>query len=47
MALLGVPPGPVVGEAYKYLLELRLENGPLGQEAASRRCGSGGRPSPP
>lgn len=29
MALLGVPPGPVVGRAYRHLLELRLERGPL------------------
>ncbi|QGF25109.1 CCA tRNA nucleotidyltransferase [Raineyella fluvialis] len=37
MALLGVPAGPVVGRAYKYLLELRIDNGPLGEEEASRR----------
>jgi poly(A) polymerase len=29
MAALGVPPGPVVGRAYRYLLELRMERGPL------------------
>src|SRR5205814_10013963 len=29
MELLGVPPGPVVGEAWRYLKELRLERGPL------------------
>ncbi len=34
MAILGVPPGPVVGRAYQHLLELRLENGPLGEDAA-------------
>ncbi len=34
MELLGVPPGPVVGRAYKHLLELRLDQGPLGHEAA-------------
>ncbi|MEU9588276.1 CCA tRNA nucleotidyltransferase [Streptomyces sp. NPDC048219] len=34
MEILGVRPGPVVGQAYKYLLELRLENGPMGHEAA-------------
>ena len=28
MAALGVPPGPVVGEAYRFLLDLRIENGP-------------------
>ena len=32
MAILGIGPGRDVGEAYKYLLELRMENGP--QEAA-------------
>lgn len=32
--VLGVRPGPVVGRAYKFLLELRLENGPMGHEAA-------------
>ncbi|MYS20387.1 poly(A) polymerase [Streptomyces sp. DvalAA-14] len=35
MAILAVPPGPAVGKAYQYLLELRLENGPLGEEAAT------------
>lgn len=34
MELLGVPPGPVVGRAYKHLLELRLDQGPLEHEAA-------------
>ena len=34
MAILGIPPGREVGEAYRYLLELRMERGPLGQEAA-------------
>jgi poly(A) polymerase len=34
MELLGVAPGPVVGRAYKHLLELRLDNGPVGHEAA-------------
>ena len=29
MAILGVPPGPVVGRAYRFLLELRLDAGPL------------------
>jgi len=37
MAHLGVPPGPVVGEALAHLLELRLEEGPLGEEEAYRR----------
>ncbi|HUC27827.1 MAG TPA: CCA tRNA nucleotidyltransferase [Streptosporangiaceae bacterium] len=34
MAVLGIPPGPLVGRAYKYLLELRIEAGPLGRERA-------------
>lgn len=34
MALLGVPPGPVVGEAYRFLLERRMELGPQPVEAA-------------
>jgi len=34
MAILGLRPGPVVGRAYKHLLELRLDNGPMGPEAA-------------
>ncbi|MFE2420458.1 CCA tRNA nucleotidyltransferase [Streptomyces hokutonensis] len=34
MEILGVTPGPVIGRAYKFLLELRLENGPMEHEAA-------------
>jgi hypothetical protein len=34
MDILGLKPGPQVGKAYKYLLELRIENGPLGPEKA-------------
>jgi poly(A) polymerase len=33
MEVLGVGPGPAVGSAYKYLLELRLENGPMEHDA--------------
>ena len=29
MEILGIKPGPEVGKAYKHLLELRLENGPM------------------
>ncbi|HLS73696.1 MAG TPA: CCA tRNA nucleotidyltransferase [Actinomycetaceae bacterium] len=36
MEILDIPPGPVVGKAYKYLLDLRMEHGPLGEEAAVR-----------
>jgi poly(A) polymerase len=32
--ILGIRPGPLVGKAYKYLLELRLDQGPIGEEAA-------------
>ncbi|WP_442878601.1 CCA tRNA nucleotidyltransferase [Brachybacterium sp. J153] len=34
MRLLDLPPGREVGEAYKHLLELRMEHGPLGAERA-------------
>ncbi|GGK41420.1 CCA tRNA nucleotidyltransferase [Pilimelia terevasa] len=34
MELLGVPPGPVVGQAWRYLKELRLERGPLTRDEA-------------
>jgi len=37
MELLGIGPGPVVGEAYRLLLEARLDEGPLGAEEAERR----------
>ncbi len=35
MEILGLRPGPEVGEAYRYLLELRLEHGPMGHDAAA------------
>jgi poly(A) polymerase len=35
MRVLGIRPGPLVGRAYDYLLELRLEHGPLGPERAT------------
>ncbi|MFE1951874.1 CCA tRNA nucleotidyltransferase [Streptomyces sp. NPDC059524] len=34
MEILDVRPGPVIGQAYKFLLELRLENGPMEYDAA-------------
>jgi poly(A) polymerase len=37
MALLGIRPGPVVGRAYKYLLEERMDNGPLPPDDAERK----------
>jgi poly(A) polymerase len=35
MQLLGIPPGPEVGEAWRYLKELRLDRGPLTREEAT------------
>jgi len=35
MQILGIPPGREVGAAYKFLLELRMDNGPMSEEAAS------------
>jgi poly(A) polymerase len=37
MARLGLKPGPDVGAALAFLLELRLEEGPLGEDEAGRR----------
>jgi len=37
MRILGVKPGPDVGAAYRFLLEARLDEGPLGPEEAERR----------
>lgn len=34
MAILGIEPGPAVGKAYAFLLEQRIENGPLGEDRA-------------
>ena len=34
MAILGISPSPIVGRAYQYLLDLRMDRGPLGAEAA-------------
>ena len=35
MEILGIGPGREIGQAYNFLLELRLENGPMGEEAAT------------
>ena len=35
MAILGIKPSRLVGEAYNFLLELRMERGPLGAEVAT------------
>ncbi|MCD0452423.1 CCA tRNA nucleotidyltransferase [Actinocorallia sp. API 0066] len=32
--ILGIPPGPLVGKAYKFLLDLRLDQGPQPKETA-------------
>ncbi|GAB3269509.1 CCA tRNA nucleotidyltransferase [Arthrobacter pigmenti] len=37
MELLGIKPGPVVGRAYKFLLNERMESGPLEPQEAERR----------
>jgi poly(A) polymerase len=37
MDLLGIGPGPDVGKALSFLMELRLDEGPLGQEEARTR----------
>ena len=34
MAILGISPSPIVGRAYQYLLDLRMDRGPLGPEVA-------------
>ena len=37
MEILGVPSGPKVGKAYNYLLEVRLDEGPLARDEAIKR----------
>lgn len=34
--ILGIPPGPVLGRAYKHLLDVRLDRGPIGAQAAEQ-----------
>ena len=34
MAELGIEPGPVVGQAYRFLMDLRMEKGPMGEDLA-------------
>jgi poly(A) polymerase len=36
MEVLGIGPGREVGQAYRWLLERRLDEGPLGQERAEQ-----------
>jgi poly(A) polymerase len=40
MRILGLKPGREVGEAYRFLMEARLDSGPLGAEEAERRLRS-------
>ena len=52
MAQLGVGPSRVIGEALEFLLDLRLDEGPLGKEEAARRLDAwwkerGGAEAPP
>lgn len=49
MRILGIPAGPVVGEAYRFLLELRLDRGPLTPELAQEALLAwwAARPTPP
>jgi poly(A) polymerase len=35
MEILQIPPGPVVGEAYNFLLGLRLDRGPMDEATAT------------
>ncbi|QSR28854.1 CCA tRNA nucleotidyltransferase [Nocardioides aromaticivorans] len=35
MEILGIPPGREVGQAYQFLLELRLDNGPMSEQDAT------------
>ncbi len=35
MQILGIEPGPEVGEAYRFLLDLRMDRGPLGEADAT------------
>jgi poly(A) polymerase len=37
MEILGLNPSPEVGAAYKFMLELRLDEGPLEYEEAKNR----------
>jgi poly(A) polymerase len=37
MEFLGIPPGPLVGEALDHLLEIRLDEGPVAEDEAYRR----------
>jgi poly(A) polymerase len=43
MAFLGVEPGPVVGEALDFLLELRLDEGPMDEDESYERLAAWAR----
>src|SRR5208282_1096915 len=36
MQILGLTPGPLVGRAYGFMLELRIARGPIGREQATQ-----------
>ena len=46
MEVLGLPPGPEVGRAYRHLLALRMEHGPLGRERALEELRAWARDTP-
>ena len=37
MEILGISPGPEVGQAYRFLMEVRLDEGPIGPDEAKNR----------
>lgn len=39
--ILGLPPGPVIGRAYRHMLEIRMDEGVIGKEPRARPCSSG------
>jgi poly(A) polymerase len=47
MAILGIRPGPAVGRAYRHLLALRMEHGPLGHDRAAEELKSWYENEPP
>ena len=47
MEVLGVPAGPIVGQAYQFLLGLRMEHGPMAYDAAVEALRAWARDRPP